>query len=308
MRFLPILVLLLIPLLSGCGAPESEAAGYVNLSDLQPLPTPIESDVVPLRVAIAAVISPQGSAESYAPVLDYMSQELDRPVERIQRRTYAEVNELLRNGEVDIAFVCTSSYISGKEQFGLELLVAPQVGGETTYRAKIIVPAESSAESLRDLQGKVFAFTDPNSFTGRVYPTYLLTQMGTKPGIFFSRTFFTYSHDDAISAVADGIAEGASVDSIVLAFALKRNPELADQIRVIHTSPAFGMPPVVASPSIRPQLRADLADILLDMDSTEAGKEALAALDYDKFVESYPEDYLTAEEITNSVTVVASEP
>jgi phosphonate transport system substrate-binding protein len=290
--------LLLAVLASACAtSPRENLTGYVDLHNLQPLPSQTANDIRPLKVAIAAVISPQGSAESYAPLLDYLSKKLDRPVERVQRRTYSEVNDLVRRGEVDMAFVCTSSYLVGKREFEMQLLAAPQVNGDVTYRAVIIVPSDSPAQSFNDLRGKVFAFTDPISFSGRVYPTYLLQQAGETPEAFFSHTFFTYSHDDAIKAVATGLADGASVDSLVLDFALKRDPSLLDRIRVIHTSPPFGMPPVVVSPAIRPTLRAQLSDILLGMDQDNDGKAALQSLDYERFVLVSQEDYYSAETV-----------
>jgi phosphonate transport system substrate-binding protein len=292
------LCLLLAFFMPACASsPQARVAGYVDLQALQPLPTPVSNEIRPLKVAIAAVISPQGSAESYAPLLDYLAKKLDRPVERVQRRTYSEVNDLVRNGEVDMAFVCTSSYLVGSREFGMQLLVAPQVNGEVAYRADVIVPANSPAQSFADLRGKVFAFTDPMSFSGRIYPTYLLQKMGEQPETFFDYTFLTYSHDDAIQAVASGLADGASVDNLVYDFAIKRDPGLAKRVRVIHVSPAFGMPPVVVSPSIRPQLRADLADILLHMDDDPQGRLALQALDYDRFVTVSDEDYQNAKEV-----------
>ncbi len=303
------ILITLLFLLVGCSSPPVlPAAGFVDLNQLQPLPTPAQNDVRPLKVAIAAVISPQGTAESYAPLLDYLSAELKRPVERVQRRTYTEVNELLRSGEVDLAFVCTSSYLLGKREFNLQLLAAPQVNGEVVYRAQIIVPAKSSIQEFTDLRGKVFAFTDPISFTGRVYPTYLLKNIGEQPETFFSRTFFTYSHDDAIGAVADGVADGASVDSLVLDFALKHTPELAQRIRIIHTSPPFGMPPVVVSPDLRPQTRADLETILLNMHLNKDGLAALQTIGYDRVVRVSTEDYLSAEQIETQVPLGETAP
>jgi phosphonate transport system substrate-binding protein len=297
-----IIFLLVSTMLSACAAlPQSGAAGYINLNELQPLPTPATNDIRPLKVAIAAVISPQGSAESYAPLLDYLSKKLGRPVERVQRRTYSEVNDLVRRGEVDIAFVCTSSYLVGSKEFGMQLLAAPQVDGNVNYHALIIVPADSSARSMAGLRGKIFAFTDPISFSGRVYPTYLLHQMGEKAETFFSHTFFTYSHDDAIQAVATGMADGASVDNLVYDFALKRDPTLSARIRVIYTSPPFGMPPVVVSPDIRPQLRAQLNEALLNMHLDPDGRTALQALDYERFVQVSKDDYSTAETVERAV-------
>jgi phosphonate transport system substrate-binding protein len=256
----------------------------VDLNDLQPLPTPAGYEAVPLRVAIAAVISPKGTLESYSPLLDYLEEKLNRPVELIQRRTYLEVNDLIEHGEVDLAFVCTSAYVQGHDTFGMELLVAPQVDGKTTYNSLLIVPVSSDAQSMDDLRGKVFAFTDPISLSGRVYPTSLVRQLGFTPEEFFARTFFTYSHDEAIRAVASGLADGAAVDSLVFQFAVTRDPSLKDKVRVIHASPDFGIPPVVVSPFTRPQIRAELQTLLLQMANDPAAQEALSVIGIERFV------------------------
>ncbi|GAB4528375.1 MAG: phosphate/phosphite/phosphonate ABC transporter substrate-binding protein [Anaerolineales bacterium] len=251
---------------------------------MQPLPTPQETDVVPVRIAVAAVISPKGTVESYTPLFEYIEKAIGRSVEVVQRRTYAEVNDLVRRGEVDLAFVCTSSYLVGKRDFDMQLLVAPQVQGRTTYQAYLIVPADSQAQSLDDLRAAVFAFTDPLSFSGRIVPTYWLQKIGETPETFFKRTFFTYSHDDAIYAVAQHLADGASVDSLVFDFAAQRDPSLLAQVRIIQKSDLYGIPPVVVSPAMRPQLRSTLADILLNMQNDPQGRAALQALGYDRFV------------------------
>ena len=301
------LALIVFVFVSACSVhPAVQASTFIDLDNLQPLPTPDNQSVTPLRVAIAAVISPQGSAESYSLLLDYLSKKIDRPVERVQRQTYSEVNELLRSGEVDMAFVCTSSYLIGQREFDLQLLAIPQVQGKTSYRANIIVPSNSSARGIEDLRGTVFAFTDPTSFTGHIYPTYLLMQSGENPEDFFSRTFFTYSHDDAIYAVAHGVADGASVDNLVLDFAIKRDPELEQKIRIIHTSEPFGMPPVVVRPDIRPQLFANLQDVLLNIHLDPEGRAALDTLGYDRFLPPDESSYETARDIESAVKCCTS--
>ncbi|MBI2759136.1 MAG: phosphate/phosphite/phosphonate ABC transporter substrate-binding protein [Chloroflexi bacterium] len=280
------LVLLLTALLlAACSAiPQSEAAGKVDLNNLQPLPTPEGYKEVPLRVAVAAVISPKGTVESYAPFLKYLERKLKRPVVLIQRRTYLEINDLIEHGEVDLAFVCTSAYVEGQAAFGMELLVAPQVNGRTTYNSVLIVPANSQTKSMANLRGKVFAFTDPISLTGRVYPTYLVQQLGSTPEQFFARAFFTYGHDEAIRAVASKLADGAAVDSLVYEYAVARDPSLAEKVKVILRSPDFGIPPVVVSPSIRPQVKEELRALFLGMGGDPDAQEALSAIGVDRFV------------------------
>lgn len=279
------LFFLLILLLVSCTAlPQTEVAGTVDLSDLQPLPTPKGHETVPLHVAVAAVISPKGTIESYSPFLDYLEAKLNRPIELVQRRTYLEVNDLIEHGEVDLAFVCTSAYIQGHAAFGMELLVAPQVGGKTTYNSYVIVSASSDAQSIADLRGKVFAFTDPISLSGRVYPTYLLKQLGETPETFFARMLYTYSHDEAIRAVATQVADGAAVDSLVYDYAVARNSTLAKKVKVIQRSPDFGIPPVVISPFTRPQVKAELQALLLEMANDPTARNALASIGVERFV------------------------
>jgi phosphonate transport system substrate-binding protein len=282
MRRLFIFLIPVISLLAACSTPQTSAV--INLSQLEPLPVEVPTEVVPLRVAVAAIISPKDTLDSYKPMLDYISDKLDRPVELVQRRTYAEINELIKNGEVDLAFVCTSAYVIGAREFGMELLAAPQVGGEIVYYSFLIVPADSPAQSMADLRGQIFAFTDPLSNTGRLYPTSLVQQLGETPDQFFGRSFYTYSHDDAIRAVANGVADGAAVDSLVYEHAIRRDPNLAQKTQIIHRSPAFGIPPVVTSPQLRPQHAAELQSLLLDMADDPAGQSALDTVGFDRFV------------------------
>lgn len=278
------LILLSLIVASCSPLPKTEVAGNVDLNNLQPLPTPDGHAAVPLRVAVAAVISPEGTIQSYSPLLQYLEEKLDRPVELVQRRTYLEVNDLIERGEVDIAFVCTSAYVEGHDTFGMELLAAPQVNGKTVYNSILIVPTSSTAKSMADMRNKIFAFTDPISLSGRVYPTYLVHKLGYTPEEFFTHTFFTYSHDEAIRAVASGLADGAAVDSLVYEFAIARDPSLADKIRVIHRSPDFGIPPVVISPFTRPQVKADIQDLLLGMEDDANAQDALMSIGVESFV------------------------
>lgn len=287
---------------SACvSAPPTQEMAQIDLTDLQPIPDPQQSEIIPFQIAIAAVISPMGTAENYGLLIAYLENELDRPFNMVQRRTYAEVNDLIETGDVGLAFVCTSAYIAGREDFDMQLLVAPVVNGGTFYHSQLIVPIDSTAKSIADLEGKVFAFTDPMSFTGRVYPTYLLQQLGKNPSTFFQNTFFTYSHDDAIRAVAEGLADGAAVDSLVLDFALAREPELGTKIKIIHNSPPFGIPPVVVNPDIRPQLRSELETILLNMHKDPEGLKALQASGIEQFTMVTPALYDLVEEI---ITIV----
>ena len=283
---------------SGFNAADSNAS--IDLSLRDPVPAVGSIEPQPLRIAVAAVLSSEGTVESYAELADYLGQQLGRPAQIVQRRTYAEVNALIAENEVDLAFVCTSAYVAGHDRSIMDLLVIPEIGGETVYRSAIIVPASSSAMSMEDLKGASFAFTDPMSHTGRVYPTYVLLQLGELPDEFFSETIFTYGHDRAIEAVAAKVVDGAGVDELVLSNMLKNDPELAGRIRVIDVSPDFGIPPVVVPSGTPASIRLAFEELLMGLGDHEAGIQILSDLGVDRFV-------LGADEAYDSVRTMTQE-
>lgn len=264
----------------------------VRLDKLQQLPPgQNEPDSQALRIGVGAILSPQGTAHSYQPLIDYLGRKMGKPAILVQRKTYQELNDLLARNVVDLGFICTGAYSEGVRNEALSLLVVPQINGKTTYQAFVIVPAASPVREFADLRGKVFAFTDPLSNTGYLYPLSLLQGMGQQPETFFGRTIFTYSHDRSLAAVMEGIADGASVDSLVYEFAGKRNPEIARQTRIIWESPDFGIPPVVVPRTISPEKKALLKELLLTIHHDAEGKKALAALGVERFVDPEPKLY-----------------
>lgn len=280
----------------GC-AVGSTAVPLVDLDRREPIPSIGEVEPHPLRIAVAAVLSPEGTLASYGELATYLGDELGRPAELVQRRTYAEVNALIDAGEVDLAFVCTSAYVRGHVSGSMDLLVVPEIEGSRVYHSSVVVPVSSSARSMGDLRGAVFAFTDPMSLTGRLYASSVVLGLGSTPETFFSDIVYTYSHDDAVRAVAAGVVDGAGVDDLVLRHMIDRDPLLESQIRIIDASPDYGIPPVVVPVTTPAALRDVLTDLLLGLDSDPAGPRILASLGVDRFVVSSDEAYSDAREL-----------
>ena len=272
----------LLILLISCGSGDvaidfgrSEAAPDLNIKT---------SDREPLRIAVAPVLSVRSTSALYERLAEYMALRLDRPVELVQGKSYAEINDLVKSGDVTVALVCTNPYLQGKDDFGMELLVVPQVNGETVYRSYLIVNTTSTANSLDDLQSSSFAFTDPLSNSGRLVPVYQLAIRGTNAEAFFSQTIFTYSHDSSIRAVANGIVAGAAVDSLVFEYLEKTEPELTAQVRVIERWGPFGINPLVVNPRLDAQTKEALRRLFMEMDQDPVGAEILAHLEIERFV------------------------
>ena len=285
MKYIYLIILLLVAITSGC----IENRAKINLGAIQ------ESDIrendTAIKVAIGSVISPKESYIYYEEMIQYISRKIGGPVKIIQRRTYQEINDLLKNKEIDFAFVCSGPYVEGNEAFGLKLLVAPQMYGRTTYNSYVIVPKNSSYTDFSDLRGKKFAFTDPLSSSGMLYPSYKLALINETPASFFgvdekgrNNSFFTYSHDYSIIAVAEELADGAAVNSLVYEYMKKTEPDIISKTRIIEVSQPFGNPPVVVSKDIDPFLEKRLRDIFMNMDRDEEGRRILSSIMIDRFI------------------------
>ncbi len=236
-----------------------------------------------LKVAVAAMISPKETFVYYRQLLDYIGRHLGRDVHFIQRKTYGEINELLGKGQIDIAFICSGPYVVGKEKFGFELLATPEVQKSHFYQSYLIVNKTSQLRNIEDLRGTVFAFTDPDSNTGKLVPTYWISQLGERPETFFSKTIYTYSHDNSIMAVAKSLVNGAAVDSLIWEYYHRKNPVFTSKTRIIRKSEPYGIPPIVASPFLAPELKNRIRQVLFSMHQDANGQKILAELMIDRF-------------------------
>jgi len=255
-----------------------------------------------LRVAVGAMISPKETFSYYQHLLDHIGGELGMEVQLIQRKTYEEINEIFGKGEIDLAFICSGPYATGKDLYGFEILATPQVRGSPFYQAYLIVKKQGPMHTFEDLRGKVFAFTDPNSNTGRLVPVYWLSQMGEKPETFFERTIYTYSHDNSILAVGKGLVDGAAVDGLIWEYYHKRNPSLTDQTRIIKKSDTYGIPPLVVSKDLDLQVKDKIREVVFQMHLKTEGRGILEDLMIDRFIVPEPKWYSGIVEMTQSIS------
>jgi phosphonate transport system substrate-binding protein len=290
-------ICLLGVLLAGTGC-ENDTYQTVNLNDVPPdeihmpgMPDQTASTTPKLRVAVAAMISPKQTLIYYEALLQFIGDQTGHEIELLQRKTYAEVNELFPKGMIDLAFVCSGPYANARSIYGFEGLATPVVRGEPYYQSYLIVHKTSRHQSLEDLKGKVFAFTDPDSNTGALVPGYWLLEANQNPTDFFGRITYTYSHDNSILAVARGLVDGAAVDSHKWEYFQAADPFFTERTRVIKKSEKYGSPPLVAAAFLDDRIKAQIQDVVLSMHTSVPGKQILESLMIDRFVAPRPEWY-----------------
>jgi len=240
----------------------------------------------PLRFGTTAVI-----LEDQVAILrswkGYLEERIGRPVRFVHRGSYQEINELLSKDQLDFAWVCGYPYVRNRSF--MRLLAIPLYEGRPLYQSYLIVPkSDTTTRSFRDLKGKIFAYSDPNSNSGFLVPQYELVRLGENPATFFQKSFFTWAHSKVVNAVGSGLANGGAVDGYVWETLQRTHPELTAQTRVVRKSALYGFPPLVARASIGEGDFRAMQEVLLGMSKDAQGRELLARLNLDGFAPDDP--------------------
>ena len=214
---------------------------------------------------------------------DYLQGRIGRAVRFVQRGSYREIMDLLLDQKLDFAWICGYPYVRHKAK--LRLMAVPVSDGRPQYRSYLIVPAsDRQTGSILDLRGKVFAYSDPDSNSGFLYPRYALMQLKENPDRFFAKTFFTWAHRKIVEAVGSNLAQGGAVDSYVWETLQIYHPELTVRTRIVEKSPYFGHTPVVAREGVTRTEFDSMQEALLGMSQSIAGQDLLKRLNLDGFV------------------------
>ncbi len=229
----------------------------------------------------------------------YLEEKMERKVELVLRKSYREVMDLLDTGRVDFAWICGFPYIQKREPESLQLLSVPVYRGSPRYQSYIIVPEGSSAKHFADLQNKIFAFSDPDSNSGFLYPLNLLVENDDNPETFFRQTFFTFNHAETVQAVSEQFADGGAVDSYIWEYLAVTRPEVTEKTRIIKKSPSYGFPPIVSRLGVDANTVKLMKNTLEGMHEDLAGKSLLSQLKLDRFGD-YPDS------LFNGIRVIAN--
>ncbi len=214
------------------------------------------------RLVFATYLAP-GNLPTYRFITDAVGERL-----RIETRLVVGTSfDQLTTDEVDVAFLCGLAYVRLAEH--LEPLVAPVVagdryGGRPVYFSDVIVRRESRFETFADLRGASWSFNDPDSHSGYLATLNRLLDLG-ETDRFFGRVVNAGWHEVSIGLVATGQVDASAVDSHVLAVALRRQPKLRDELRVIESFGPSPIQPIVARGALDAGLRSQLGEALVSL-------------------------------------------
>lgn len=206
-------------------------------------------------------------------MVERLEQVLRMDVKPFVATDYNGVIEAMRAKKLDIAFYGPFSYVLAVQVADAEAFaIAPLPKAGSTYRSQIIARKDHGIASLADLKGKTFAFVDPASTSGYLFPKAGLLKAGYDPDTFFGRVIFSGGHDAGAIAVQNGKVDAAAIADGLLDTAIARGVVNKDDIVIVWTSDAIPGAPFAMRRDLPPELKKRVVAAFAEMRDIPWGK------------------------------------
>ncbi|MGN4049202.1 phosphonate ABC transporter substrate-binding protein [Pseudomonas fluorescens] len=219
----------------------------------------------------------QAMIESSKQVLDDLQAKIGMPVVPFVATDYNGIIEALRSGKLDVAYLGPFSYVLATSVADVEAfsVAVTKKTGQSAYKSVILARKDSGIHSLADLKGHTFAFVDPSSASGHLFPKAGLEQAGFAPDTLFKRVIFSGSHDASILAVENKKVDAAAVADRIFASAVAKGVVKQDDFEIVWSSRPIPESPMVWRKALDPELKKKVADALASIKDVPWGDQGV---------------------------------
>ena len=199
-----------------------------------------------LRVGLIPSEDAQAMMRASQQVMEQLAAKTGMKVKPFVANDYNGVIEAMRSGKIDVAYFGPFSYVLASQLAQAEAFAIPvaKKSGKSSYQSLIISKKDKSLASVAALQGKTFAFVDPSSASGHLFPKAGLKGDGVDTDKYFSRVIFSGSHDASIMAVANGKVDAAAVADPIFQTAVAKGHVKAEDFQIIWRSQPIAESPM----------------------------------------------------------------
>lgn len=257
-----------------------------------------------LRMGFIPSENPQDVMRNANDVVGVMRRKLGMPVVAFAASDYTGVIESMKNRRLDLAYFSPAAYVLAERQAGARAILKVMRGGKSTFHCAIITHRDSSLHSLQDLRGKSFAFVDPASLSGALYPKLMLLNEHLNPERDFARVVYAGGHDMTVQAVLNRRVDAGATfanDTRGKSGAWKqfiKDPARQAEIRVLAYSAPLPSDCIAVAGDLDPSLVRRITLALGRVSEDPVGAARLSRLyRIDGFAPSSPADYSLVREV-----------
>ncbi|QPJ60957.1 MAG: phosphate/phosphite/phosphonate ABC transporter substrate-binding protein [Candidatus Nitronauta litoralis] len=229
----------------------------------------------PVRMLFVPSGEAQVILEGGEEIAALLERETGLSIEASVATSYAAVIEAMGAGKGDIGWLPPFSYVLAREKYDVELLYIVAHFGRPFYRGQILVRSDSDIQTLGDLEGKSFAFVDPASTSGHLYPKTLLLKKGFNPEKFFKQSRFAGSHNAVVLSVMKGEVDAGATYEGARAAVAKSFPDVYTKLRVIAYTPQIPNDTICARKGLDKNLKEKIRAGLLTISKSPEGAKLM---------------------------------
>lgn len=241
--------------------------------------------------------------EDIGKVMDYVSKKVGVRFVVVPSIGYEKSIKKLRDGDIDAGiFGSAPAFISFKEGIA-EPIARPEVRKSSVYYGYWLTLKESGLKKIEDFKGKRFAYVDPYTSAGYLFPRAAIKEKGFDPDNFFGTVKYSKTHEAAIQMLLNGSVDGCAAKDTAYKKFIDTNIELKDRLNIIEVAGPFPERTLTISRRVDEGIRKKIKETMLKMDSDPEGKKVLTETGRSRYVETTSDDFAAIEKILNVLKV-----
>ncbi|MEO8285896.1 MAG: phosphate/phosphite/phosphonate ABC transporter substrate-binding protein [Chloroflexota bacterium] len=210
--------------------------------------------------------------------------------------SYAAVIEAMGSSNVDVAWLAPFSYALANQKYGAQVILGTVRKGQITYPS-VFITGDPTVKTVADFKNKKFAFVDPSSASGYLYPVAFLKNLGLITGnppnleAYFGsgNVVFAGGHDKVVTAVYNGQVAGGAIFGGPLdpstgqptdarSLIAKDKPDVYSKIRIIGETQQIPNDTVSVRKGLTPEMTKQIQNGLLQLTTTQQGRQLMYSL------------------------------
>ena len=242
-----------------------------------------------------SILSAEGQASSgplWQPLLDDMSKAIGVPVKPYFASNYTILVEAMKGNQTQVAWLSAKPAVEAIDRAQGEVIariVDPE--GRDSYRSTLIVKVGSgiTLDDVMACGGRYdFGIGDAQSTSGTLAPmAFLFNPRNIVPAQCF-KTVRSANHQANAFAIATGVVDVATSNTVNTVFLNRQNPRVAAQIQEIWQSPPIPESGIVVREDLDPAIKEKIRSFFLTYGQGEGAeaerqRRVLAGLNYSRF-------------------------
>jgi phosphonate transport system substrate-binding protein len=250
------------------------------VSAAHPSPARAASADCPPGGAVRFGVEPSEAVARLTPAYEGLTKELSAklgcPIQLFITTSYNAEIEAMRNGKLDVAQFGPLGYVLAHQIAGADAIATfnDAHGKPSTYTASIVTYPGSGITTIKQVAGHSFAYADPASTSGHLFPALGLRKAGIDPdhGV---KGIYAGSHTASFEAIRNHKVDAGELNSIQIDAAKDQNMWDPSQWVTLWKSQPIPVDPIVVRRDLPAAFKARVTSVIQSFSFAGLSPDAL---------------------------------